>query len=397
MKGKTVVLGVTGGIAAYKAVDITSRLKKLEVNVRVVMTENAQQFVTPLTFQSLSQNQVATEMFQSPQQSSQYWEIEHISLAKSADVMVIAPATANFIGKLASGIADDLLLTTVLATTAPIIIAPAMNENMYANVVVQENIEKLKQRGYTFIEPTVGRLACGVTAKGKLASVDDIVDIIGLFLSKKDLAGKKLLVTAGPTCESIDAVRYITNHSSGKMGYAIAKAARDRGAKVTLVSGKVSLKPLKGVDFVQISSALDMYEAVTKRAKEQDIIIKAAAVADFRPSVTYDYKLKKTQMPPLELIKNPDILMELGKEKDYILVGFCMETENLIENAKAKLENKNLDMIVANDLKQEGAGFGNSTNVVTILTAEGKQENLPLMSKDELADKILDRVMEIKR
>lgn len=392
-KGKTVVLGVTGGIAAYKAVDLTSRLKKIGLNVLVVMTDHAQKFVAPLTFQSLSQNPVATQMFEAPV----HWEIEHISLANAADVMVIAPATANFIGKLASGVADDLLLTTVLATTAPVIIAPAMNVNMYENTVVQENIARLKERGYIFIDPAVGRLACGVNAKGKLAPVDDIMEMIEMTLSTKDMSGEKLLVTAGPTCENIDAVRYITNHSSGKMGYAIAKVARDRGALVTLVSGKVSLSPPSGVDFVQVTTALDMHDAVMQRAKEQDMIIKAAAVADYRPTITYDLKLKKDRMPPLELTKNPDILMELGKDKNYVLVGFCMETDDLIENAKKKLEKKNLDMIVANDLKETGAGFGVDTNIVTIITAKGTQEKLPLMSKEELAHKILDKAMEIKR
>lgn len=392
LKGKTVVLGVTGGIAAYKAADLTSRLKKMGMNVRVVMTENAQKFVTPLTFQTLSQNPVAIDMFEAPA----HWEIEHISLAGGADVMIIAPATANFIGKLAAGIADDLLLTTVLATTAPVIIAPAMNVNMYENIAVQENIKKLKERGYLFVEPAEGRLACGVYGKGKLAPVEEITEQMEAVLTKKDLIGKRILVTAGPTCEKIDAVRYITNHSSGKMGYAIAKAARNRGAYVTLVSGKVSLPPLNGVEFISITSAAEMYEEVMKAAKEQDIIIKSAAVADYRLKESYDFKLKKDQMPSLSLEKNPDILLELSKDKQFILVGFCMETENLIENAKNKLEKKKLDMIVANQLNEPGAGFGTDTNIVTILTADGKEEKMSLMSKEELAHKILDKVMEIK-
>jgi phosphopantothenoylcysteine decarboxylase/phosphopantothenate--cysteine ligase len=364
----------------------------MDINVRVVMTKNAMEFITPLTFQTLSQNPVAIEMFKSPER----WEIEHISLARAADVMVIAPATANIIGKIASGIADDLLTTTIMATKAPVIIAPAMNANMYENEAVQDNIKKLKKRGYIFVEPAVGRLACGINAKGKLASVGHILEIIENHLTKKDMQSQRVLVTAGPTIEKIDAVRYISNYSSGKMGYALAKAARNRGAKVTLVSGRVSLSPPVGVEFIQVTSAADMYKAVTEIAKEQDIIIKAAAVSDFTPSDTYEHKLKKDKMPELKLTKNPDILMELGKEKNYFLVGFCMETENLIQNAIEKLNKKNLDMIVANSLNEKGAGFGTDTNIATIITPQ-KQESLPLMSKYELAHKILDKVMECKQ
>ena len=394
LSNKNVVLGVCGGIAAYKACELTSRLKKLNANIDVIMTKSAAEFVTQLTFQSLSLNQVITDMFDKPK----YFEIEHISLAKKADIIVIAPATANVIGKLANGIADDMLTTTVMASKAIKLIAPAMNTNMYENVIVQKNIETLKQLGYYFMEPAVGRLACGDIGTGKMAEPELIEDKIKeLLLRKRDLEGRTVLVTAGPTIEALDPVRFITNHSTGKMGFAIAEKAAARGAKVYLVSGPSNLPTPFEVERYDVHSALDMYNAVMKLMERADIIIKSAAVADYRVAEISNEKIKKSEDElVIKLQKNPDILQELGKIKgNRVLIGFAMETQNLIENAKAKVLKKNLDFIVANNLKTEGAGFAGDTNVVKIIDKSGNVEDIPLMKKSDLADIILDKALSI--
>lgn len=391
LKNKNIVLGVCGGIAAYKACELTSRLKKLDANIDVIMTEGATKFVAPLTFQSLSLNQVIVDMFGEPK----YWEIEHVALAKKADLLVIAPATANIIGKLANGIADDMLSTTVMATKAPVLLVPAMNVNMYENPIVQKNIEFLRSMGYRFVDPGEGRLACGDTGKGRMAEPADIEKLIlELFAHERDLEGKTVIVTAGPTREAIDPVRFITNHSTGKMGFAIAEKAASRGAKVYLVAGPTALATPRGVCRIDINSAQDMYEAVLEHFSEADIVIKGAAVADYAPAEYSEQKVKKSgEELTLQLKKNPDILYELGKIKGgKILVGFAMETQDLIENAKAKVRKKNLDFIVANDLMTEGAGFGTDTNVVRIIDRGGTVENIPLMSKLDVADIILDKI-----
>lgn len=398
MNNKTVVLGVTGGIAVYKACDLVSSLRKLGIEVHVIMTKSASEFVTPMTFQTMSQNFVTLDMFEEPKT----WDVEHIALAKKADVFVVAPATANIIGKMANGIADDMLSTTLMATRAPILVAPAMNTNMYSHPLTQENINKLERLGYKFVEPASGRLACGDEGKGKLAPVEEILKEILKLLNprQKDLEGKKVLITAGPTMESLDPVRFLTNRSSGKMGYAIAKAAVARGAKVTLVSGKTNQTPPLGLDqFIPIESAVDMYNAVMENLESSDIIIKSAAVADYRPKNVSDKKIKKTDGDlVIELERNPDILMEVGKKKgSKVLVGFAAETNDLIENASKKVQKKNLDFIVANDLTKEGAGFGVDTNIVKILHREGKIEELPIMEKEALADEILDRAKALQR
>jgi phosphopantothenoylcysteine decarboxylase / phosphopantothenate---cysteine ligase len=395
-KNKTVVLGVTGGIAVYKSLDIISKLRKKNIDVHVIMTDSAEKFVSKLSFQALSQNPVVVDMFEEPKS----WEIQHISLAEKADAFVLAPATANIIGKIANGIADDMLSTTIMATKAPVIIAPAMNTNMYDNVIVQKNIEFLKSVGYAFIEPGEGRLACGSVGKGKLADTDKIVDYIDMMLcSNKDLKGKKILVTAGPTKEDIDPVRFISNRSTGKMGYSIARAARNRGAEVILISGPTNLTPPEEVDFVSVYSAKDMYDAVMKHFGDVDILIKSAAVGDYRPSEKSDSKIKKSDDDlKIELTRNNDILFEIGKIKDkQIVVGFAAETDELIENAKQKIEKKNLDFIVANDVTMEKAGFGVDTNTVKLIKRDGQIINLPNMLKEEVAHKILDFVLEIKR
>lgn len=394
LSNKNVVLGVCGGIAAYKACELTSRLKKLNANIDVIMTKSAAEFVTQLTFQSLSLNQVITDMFEKPK----YFEIEHISLAKKADIIVIAPATANVIGKLASGIADDMLTTTVMASKAIKLIAPAMNTNMYENIIVQRNIETLKQLGYYFMEPGEGRLACGDIGKGKMAEPELIEDKVKeLLLKQQDLEGKTVLVTAGPTREALDPVRFITNHSTGKMGFAIAERAVARGATVYLVSGPSDLSTPFGVQRYDIESALEMHDVVMKLMEKADIIIKSAAVADYRMAEISTEKIKKSEDDlVIKLQKNPDILYELGKVKgNRVLIGFAMETQNLIENAKAKVLKKNLDFIVANNLKTEGAGFAADTNVVKIIDKSGKVEDIPLMKKSDLADIILDKAINV--
>ncbi|MDF2674013.1 MAG: coaBC [Clostridiales bacterium] len=396
MNKKTVILGVTGGIAAYKSLDIVSRLRKKDINVHVIMTESATKFVAPLSFQALSQNYVVTEMFGEPKS----FDIEHISLAEKADLFVIAPASANIIGKLANGIADDMLSTTVMATKAPVLLAPAMNTNMYSNPILQRNIEALKSYGYFFLDPDEGRLACGTTGKGKLADTENIVDFIDMLLyEKKDLINKKVLVTAGPTREDIDPVRYISNRSSGKMGYAIARAARNRGAEVTLISGPSNLKPPVGVNFIKIYSGSDMYNEVMKYYDSTDIVIKSAAVADYRPETIETSKIKKNNEGlNLKLVKNQDILYELGRlKKSQLLIGFAAETNNLDEYASNKLKNKNLDMLVANDVTMEKSGFDSDTNTVKIFFRNGEMVQLPNMTKEEAAYIILDYALKIKR
>ena len=392
LKDKTVVIGVSGGIAVYKTLDVISRLRKLGVNVNVIMTKSATEFVTPLSFQSLSQNYVVCDMFEDPKT----WDVEHISLAKRADVFLIAPATANVIGKIANGIADDMLTTTVMATKAKVLIAPAMNTNMYANPILQRNISTLKELGYNFVDPESGRLACGDTGKGKLASPETIVDeVVKLLSREQDLKGKSIIVTAGPTVESIDPMRYITNRSTGKMGYSISKEAIERGADVTLITGPTNLTPPQNLKkLVKIESAKDMYEAVLDNLEQNDVVIKSAAVADYKPKEYSSRKIKKSDEDlVIRLDRNKDIAYEIGKvKKDKILVGFAAETNDLIENATKKVKKKNLDFIVANDLTKEGAGFGVDTNIVKIIDKEGTIIEYPIMTKDEVANVILDKV-----
>lgn len=388
-KDKCVVLGVCGGIAVYKALDVVSSLRKKGIEVRVIMTESATKFVTPLTFQSISQNMVVTDMFAEPKA----WEIQHISLAQKADVMLIAPATANIIGKVANGIADDMLSTTIMATKAKVIFAPAMNTNMYENVIVQENIKKLKSLGYEFIEPDSGRLACGDIGKGKLPKPEVIFEYVLTSLHPvKDLCGKKVLVTAGPTKANIDPVRFITNRSSGKMGYAIAKEARDRGAEVTLVTGAKGIEKPSGIEVIEIDTNSEMKEEVSKHFNSSDIVIKAAAVADYKPKNYSKEKIKKGEGSlNIELTRDSDILKELGEKKDkQILVGFAAESSNLIENAKGKLERKNLDYIIANDITSQETGFGSDQNKVFVISRDGNVNELDIMSKREVASNLFD-------
>lgn len=398
LEGKHVLLGVTGGIAAYKAADLTSSLIKQGAEVDVIMTEHATKFITPLTFESLTHTRCVTDTFD----RSHYWEIEHISLADKADILVIAPATADIIAKLAAGIADDMLTTTALACTCPKVLAPAMNTKMYQNPFTQRNLTTLRSYGWKIVEPASGRLACGTSGTGKLESPQVILETIQHEIShEKDLAGLKVLVTAGPTREAVDPVRYLTNHSSGKMGYAIAKAAAQRGAVVTLVSGPTSIPKPRFADIVDVISAEDMFKAVTERADDQDIIIKAAAVADFRPLQVSDQKMKKAEsddQPSLPLERTRDILAWLGahKREDQVLCGFSMETEHLLENSRRKLTKKHLDLVAANSLKEAGAGFQTDTNVLTLIT-ESDEIQLPLMTKDEAADALLDQLLEIYR
>ena len=391
LTGKTVVLGVTGGIAAYKMPNVARMLKKMHCNVHVIMTQNATNFITATTFETLTGNKCLIDTFDRNFEFS----VEHVAIAKQADLVLIAPATANVIGKIAGGIADDMLTTTVMACTCKILIAPAMNHNMYHNSIVQENIEKLKRHGYEIIDPVCGMLANGDTGDGKLPSEETLVSYVVRELAhEKDLHGKKVLVTAGPTQEAIDPDRYITNHSTGKMGYALAEAAMLRGAEVTLISGPTAIEPPMFVNVIPIISAQEMFEKVATNATENDIIIKAAAVADYRPKEVCDEKIKKSDHDTeIELERTTDILAYLGKNKGKtFLCGFSMETENMLENSRRKLDKKNLDMIVANNLKDKGAGFGVDTNLITIITRD-RELQLELMSKQDAANCILDEII----
>ena len=391
LAGKHIVLGVTGSIAAYKIASLASMLMKQHADVTVIMTKNATNFINPITVESLTGNKCLVDTFD----RNFEFQVEHVSLARQTDVFLTAPASANVIAKAAHGIADDMLTTTLLACTCPKIVAPAMNTRMYQNPVVQDNLEILKRYGMEVIDPANGYLACGDTGAGKMPDPEVLYEYIIKALTPKDMAGRKVLVTAGPTQEKLDPVRYISNHSTGKMGYAIARRAMLRGAEVTLVSGKVNLQPPMGVRMVPVVSAADMAQAVKADAQEQDIIIKAAAVADYRPAVTADEKLKKKDDEMnLVLERTEDILAWLGAHRrpGQFLCGFSMETEHMLENSRAKLEKKKIDMIVANNLKQTGAGFGTDTNVVTLLTKEDTL-TLPIMSKEEVADRLLTFIM----
>ncbi len=398
LKGKNILLGVTGGIAAYKAADLCSRLVKMHAGVDVIMTKHATEFITPLTFESLCHRKTVTDTFD----RNHPWEVEHIALADKADCVVIAPATANIIGKLANGLADDMLSTTVLACRCPKLLVPAMNTNMYENPVVQDNLAKLRHYGWQIMEPVSGHLACGTSGKGKLPDPENILEQVLLCCAhEKDMTDIRVLVTAGPTQEAVDPVRYLTNHSTGRMGYAIASAAAMRGANVTLVSGPTALKPPEGVVFVPVTTAEEMFEAVTARQQENDMIIKAAAVADYRPKHTADEKIKKQDNegePTMPLTRTKDILRYLGEHKPagQILCGFSMETEHMLENSRKKLEKKNLDVVAANNVKVEGAGFAVDTNVLTLITKDTEQE-LPLMSKTDAALQLLDLLLKLKK
>lgn len=386
---KCVVVGVSGGVAVYKALDVISRLRKKDVEVHVIMTKSATEFVTPLSFQSLSQNMVITDMFAEPKA----WEIQHISLAKKADLMLIVPATANIIGKVANGIADDMLSTTIMATKAPVVFCPAMNTNMYENPIVQRNISLLKELGYEFIEPASGRLACGDEGKGKLQDTEIIAEeTLRRLHYTNDLVGKKVVVTAGPTMVPIDPVRILTNRSSGKMGYSIAEEARDRGAEVVLISGPTSLRKPNGIKVIDIKTNEDMFNAIKNEFEDADIVIKSAAVADYKAKNYSSEKIKKTG-DDLNLIfeRDRDILKTLGDmKKNQILVGFAAESSNVVENAKGKLERKNLDYIVANDISKPETGFASDENKVTIISKSGEEVSLEKMSKREVAKNIFD-------
>ena len=389
LQGKTVVLGVTGSIAAYKIASLASKMVKLHANVHVLMTQNATNFITPITFETLTGNKCLIDTFDRNFQ----FDVAHVSLAKKADVMLIAPASANVIGKIANGIADDMLTTTVMASTAPVLISPAMNTHMYENPIVQDNLQKLERFGYKIIAPAVGMLACHDVGAGKMPEPETLLDwILREIACKKDLQGKKILVTAGPTQEAVDPVRYLTNHSTGKMGYALARCAMLRGADVTLVTGSTAITPPPFVQTVAVTSAEEMYQEVTKRAAEQNAIIMAAAVADYRPATVSAEKQKKQAGDAvLPLSRTKDILAYLGEHKPagQFLCGFSMETQHMLENSRAKLKRKHLDMICANNLKVAGAGFGTDTNVVTLIQAQKEQE-LPLQSKEAVGHAILD-------
>lgn len=396
LTGRNIVLGVTGGIAAYKSAEIVSRLRHSGANVHVIMTKNATEFVAPLTFQTLSSNQVVTDTFTAPE----YWNVEHVALAKLADVFVIAPATANIIAKMANGIADDMLSTTVLATKAPVLAAPAMNTGMWTAPATIQNIRVLRERGVEFIGPESGMLACGDEGTGRMSEPEQIVLRIEEMLGKKnDFAGKKLLVTAGATRERLDPVRFISNDSSGKMGFAIAEAARDRGAEVTLVKGFTTAFLPSGVRIVDVESAEDLLNVMKEEAPKQDVVIQAAAVADYRPEKRSGSKIKKADGEPvtLKLVENPDVAKVIGSEKkaQQIFVGFAAETDDVIKHAKEKLTAKKLDMIVANDVTRPGAGFNTDTNIASLITQKGTRE-FPLMSKRQLADVILDAIEELR-
>lgn len=388
LNGKTVLLGVSGGIAAYKSAALASMLKKLHADVHVLMTENATQFITPVTFESLTGNKCVVDTFDRNFQ----FNIQHISLAKKADAVLVAPATANVLAKFAHGLADDMLTTTVLACTCPKIVAPAMNTRMYENPITQDNLQTLRKYGFTVIEPATGHLACGDTGAGKMPEPEELCDwLLQAIQCEKDLAGKKILVTAGPTREALDPVRYLTNRSSGKMGYAVAKAAARRGAEVTLVTGPTGLPPLRFCTVVPVTSAADMFEAVTSRSDQMDVIIKAAAVADYTPLEVAGDKIKKSDTDlSIPLARTKDILGWLGEHKKpgQFLCGFSMETRDMLENSRKKLQKKHLDLIAANNVKVPGAGFAGDTNVLTLI-APDLEEELPLLSKDEAAHRLL--------
>ena len=393
LKGKTVVLAVSGSIAAYKIASLASALGKLHADVQVLMTQNATNFINPITFETLTGNKCLVDTFD---RNFQY-SVEHVALATRADVVLVAPASANVIGKIANGIADDMLTTTVMACKCKKIISPAMNTQMFENPIVQDNLKKLEHYGYEVIQPAVGLLACKDVGKGKMPEPETLLEyILQEVAYEKDLKGKKILVTAGPTQEPIDPVRYLTNHSSGKMGYAIAKVCSMRGAEVTLVSGKTAIKPPLFVDVVPVTTAREMYEAVTGRSDRQDIVIKAAAVADYRPKTISEQKVKKTDGElSIEMERTDDILKYLGEHKraNQFLCGFSMETEHMLENSRKKLKKKNLDMIVANNVKVEGAGFAGDTNIVTLITGDDETQ-LPLLSKEETAVEIMNKILE---
>lgn len=393
LKGKTVVLAVSGSIAAYKIASLASALGKLHADVQVLMTQNATNFINPITFETLTGNKCLVDTFD---RNFQY-SVEHVALAKRADVVLVAPASANVIGKIANGIADDMLTTTVMACKCKKIISPAMNTQMFENPIVQDNLKKLEHYGYEVIQPAVGLLACKDVGQGKMPEPETLLEyILQEVAYEKDLKGKKILVTAGPTQEPIDPVRYLTNHSSGKMGYAIAKVCSMRGAEVTLVSGKTAIKPPLFVDVVPVTTAREMYEAVTGRSDRQDIVIKAAAVADYRPKTISEQKVKKTDEElSIEMERTDDILKYLGEHKraNQFLCGFSMETEHMLENSRKKLKKKNLYMIVANNVKVEGAGFAGDTNIVTLITADDETQ-LPLLSKEETAVEIMNKILE---
>ena len=393
LKGKTVVLAVSGSIAAYKIASLASALGKLHADVQVLMTQNATNFINPITFETLTGNKCLVDTFD---RNFQY-SVEHVALAKRADVVLVAPASANVIGKIANGIADDMLTTTVMACKCKKIISPAMNTQMFENPIVQDNLKKLEHYGYEVIQPAVGLLACKDVGAGKMPEPETLLEyILREVAYEKDLKGKKILVTAGPTQEPIDPVRYLTNHSSGKMGYAIAKVCSMRGAEVTLVSGKTAIKPPLFVEVVPVTTAREMYEAVTERSDRQDIVIKAAAVADYRPKTISEQKVKKTDGElSIEMERTDDILKYLGEHKraNQFLCGFSMETEHMLENSRKKLQKKNLDMIVANNVKVEGAGFAGDTNIVTLITRDDETQ-LPLLSKEETAVEIMNKILE---
>ncbi len=396
LAGREIVLGVTGGIAAYKSAEVVSRLRKLGANVHVIMTKNATQFITPLTMETMSNTPVVWDTFERPAT----WEVEHIALAKRAEVFVIAPATANIMAKMACGIADDMLSTTVLATKAPVLLAPAMNVGMWTAQVTQENAATLKKRGVHFVGPDTGFQACGDVGSGRMSEPADIVEAIcDILCPKRDFEGLKVMVTAGGTRERLDPVRYLGNDSSGKMGFAIAAAAKARGAEVTLVCGHTTAQQPEGIPVVKVESTCDLYDAVTSRAPEMDVIIQAAAPADYRFANPSAQKMKKEAGKPLifELVENPDIAAAVGaaKKPGQTLVGFAAETENLLDNARRKLDKKNLDMIVANDVSKPGAGFNVDTNIATLITREGLTD-CPLQSKAELAETILDKIVELR-
>ena len=391
MKGKKIIVGVTGGIAAYKTAELVRILARAGAHTRVAMTANATKFITPLTFEALTGNRVIWDMF-----DHESTAIDHITWGQDADLIIIAPATANFIAKMAHGIGDDFLSTMVIAATARIMVCPSMNSHMYLNAAVRDNIRLLRERNYSIMEPAEGELACGTEGPGRLPEPEDMLEQARILLSKQDIPGLRILVTAGATVEPIDPVRFITNRSSGKMGYALAGAARLRGADVTLISGPTNLKPPNGVTFYRVKTTEEMRQAVFEHHQQCDVIIKAAAVLDYRPRKRSEHKIKKgKEIQTLDLVQNPDILAELGRKKGdshYLLVGFAAETEDLLENATKKLRQKNLDMIVANDVSGEDAGFESDTNLVKIIDRDGLTEDLPLMTKQEVADHVLDRI-----